>query len=211
MKPGQASLFCYSPEVLPTPLVPTAAINEPKGVVYTKDWVVTLLLDLAGYTDDKNLVDAVAIAPAAGEGAFLIEMVRRLVASARSSGRPLANCKSSIIAYELDQPSAARARDAVAAELFRLGVSENESEQLVHAWIKCGDYLLDDWSTQADFVLGNPPYVRLEDMPEVTASIYRQAFTTMCGRADLYVAFFEAALRQLKPDGTCAFICADRW
>ena len=33
----------------------------------------------------------------------------------------------------------------------------------------------------------------------------------MRGRADLYVAFFEAALRQLKPDGVCAFICADRW
>jgi hypothetical protein len=33
----------------------------------------------------------------------------------------------------------------------------------------------------------------------------------MKGRADLYVAFFEAALRQLKPGGTCAFICADRW
>jgi len=33
----------------------------------------------------------------------------------------------------------------------------------------------------------------------------------MRGRADLYVAFFEAALRQLKHGGACAFICADRW
>ena len=33
----------------------------------------------------------------------------------------------------------------------------------------------------------------------------------MRGRADLYVAFFEAALRQLKENGVCAFICADRW
>ncbi|MDQ6735103.1 MAG: hypothetical protein M3Z35_13485 [Nitrospirota bacterium] len=28
---------------------------EPKGVVYTKRWVVELLLDLAGYCSDKNL------------------------------------------------------------------------------------------------------------------------------------------------------------
>ena len=40
---------------------------------------------------------------------------------------------------------------------------------------------------------------------------YRNAYPTMRGRADLYVAFFEAALRQLKHDGVCAFICADRW
>jgi hypothetical protein len=33
----------------------------------------------------------------------------------------------------------------------------------------------------------------------------------MRGRADLYVAFFEAALHQLKERGVCAFICADRW
>jgi len=33
----------------------------------------------------------------------------------------------------------------------------------------------------------------------------------MRGRADLDVAFFEAALRQLKTGGVCAFICADRW
>ena len=33
----------------------------------------------------------------------------------------------------------------------------------------------------------------------------------MIGRADLYVAFFEAALRQLNDGGVCAFICADRW
>ena len=66
-------------------------------------------------------------------------------------------------------------------------------------------------TVEADFVIGNPPYVRLEDIPEETALLYRDATATMRGRADLYVAFFEAALRQLKEDGVCAFICADRW
>lgn len=33
----------------------------------------------------------------------------------------------------------------------------------------------------------------------------------MKGRADIYVAFFEAAMWQLRPGGICAFICADRW
>jgi hypothetical protein len=51
----------------------------------------------------------------------------------------------------------------------------------------------------------------LEDIPEETAQLYRHAFPTMRGRADLYVAFFEAALQQLRDKGTCAFICADRW
>ncbi|MEO6909777.1 MAG: Eco57I restriction-modification methylase domain-containing protein, partial [Edaphobacter sp.] len=63
----------------------------------------------------------------------------------------------------------------------------------------------------ADFVIGNPPYVRLEDIPEATATHYRDIYLTMRGRADLYIGFYEAALRQLRQGGVCAFICADRW
>ena len=48
-------------------------------------------------------------------------------------------------------------------------------------------------------------------MPADLAGFYRASYPTMKGRADLYVAFFEAALRQLKDGGVCAFICADRW
>jgi len=42
-------------------------------------------------------------------------------------------------------------------------------------------------SLRADFVIGNPPYIRLEDIPEETASAYRDAYPTMRGRAELYV------------------------
>ena len=42
--------------------LPMTAV-EPKGVVYTKRWVVELLLDLSGYCSDKNLVDALAATP----------------------------------------------------------------------------------------------------------------------------------------------------
>ena len=54
--------------LLALPQAPMLASLEPKGVVYTKRWVVELLLDLAGYTVGANLVDAVAVEPAAGEG-----------------------------------------------------------------------------------------------------------------------------------------------
>ena len=85
------------------------------------------------------------------------------------------------------------------------------AEHLAAGWVRTGDYLFEGTSNEADFVIGNPPYVRLKDIPEETATLYREAYTTMRGRADLYVAFFEAALRQLKERGVCAFICADRW
>lgn len=184
---------------------------EPKGVVYTKRWVVELLLDLSGYKDNQNLVDAFAVEPAAGDGAFLALMIERLLASCQKLGRPLSDCESSLIAYELDEASATRARTLALHILANYGVSPSLAERLVHTWISTQDYLFSAGNRGADFIIGNPPYVRMEDIPEETAALYRSAYSTMQGRADLYVAFFEAALRQLKVDGVCSFICADRW
>lgn len=191
-------------------LIP-ATTYEAKGAVYTKPWVVELLLDLAGYTADRNLVDMVAVEPAAGDGAFLEVMVERLADSCRRLKRPIMDSTASLVAYEISPESAERARNLVVTVLVRQGIDILTAENLANAWIRSADYLVESMGVEADFVIGNPPYVRLEDIPEQTVRFYRSAFPTMRGRADLYIAFFEAALRQLRQNGTCAFICADRW
>jgi len=188
-----------------------SVVVEPKGVVYTKLWVVELLLDLAGYCSDKNLVDTVAVEPAAGDGAFLGPMIERLMACCKRLGRPWLDCRNSLVAYELDVASADRARALAVKLLTGWGVKTSIAQNLAGSWVRTGDYLFEACSLQADFVIGNPPYVRLEDISEETAVLYRETYSTMRGRADLYVAFFEAALCQLKTNGVCAFICADRW
>jgi len=194
------------PEVAPC-LVPI----ESRGVVYTKRWVVDLLLDLSGYISSANLVDALAVEPAAGDGAFLCRMVERLADSCRRLRRPITDCQYSLLAYELDEATAGHARLRASKVLRDIGVDASVADGLVQGWVRVGDYLCDSMGTDADFVIGNPPYVRLEEIPEEAARHYRSAYPTMCGRADLYVAFFEGALRQLKDGATCAFICADRW
>jgi adenine-specific DNA-methyltransferase len=195
------------------PEYPTAVqTHEKKGIVYTKSWVVELILDLAGYVEGANLADAVAVEPAAGEGAFLIPMARRLVGSCRRQNRPLSDCRNSLIAFELEPSSSATARDSVIRALGSIGVPWETAHDLAQSWVRTGDYLFEAFNLpSADFVIGNPPYVRLEDIPSQVAGLYRASYPSMSGRADLYVAFFEAGLRQLNPGGVCAFICADRW
>ena len=202
---------------MPQPLLPLefpgpGVAAETRGVVFTKPWVADFLLDLAGYSAETNLVDALAIEPAAGEGAFLVLMAKRLVRSCLRQGRHPSDCEPSLIAYELDAASARTARRAVMHAVEAEGVSREAGRKLADAWVRTGDYLFEaPRLPPADFVIGNPPYIRLEDIPPDTAGLYRAAYPTMRGRADLYVAFFEAALRQLADAGVCAFICADRW
>lgn len=174
-------------------------VPRKDGVVYTRRWVVELMLDLAGYTPDIDLVNCLAIEPAAGQGAFLLPMIERLIISCKSHQHPLMTLASSLLAYEIDTARAIHARSAIISSLCQLGVKRSEAEELAHAWIHTGDYLLEDSQLPAaDFVIGNPPYIRLEDINPALQTTYRAMYHTMQGRADLYIAFFEAALRGLK-------------
>jgi len=181
------------------------------GVVYTKPWMVALMLDLAGYTVDRQLGKLVAVEPSAGDGAFLQEMVRRLVESCRRHGTPLTEAREAIRAFEINPAAAANAVESVTAILIDLGVSAFTASSLAHSWIKTADFLEAALGFPvADFVMGNPPYIRLEEIPPNKAALYR-SFSAMRGRADIYIAFYQAALMQLRPGGVCAYICADRW
>lgn len=181
------------------------------GVIYTKPWMVALILDLAGYTADRPLGTLVAVEPSAGDGAFLHEMVRRLVISSRQHQIPLSEIDEAIRAFEIDPLAAQQAIESVSAVLIDLQVDPALARHLAEAWIKPADFLeMALGFPSADFVVGNPPYIRLEEIEPAKAEFYR-SFSAMRGRADIYIAFYQAALMQLKPDGVCAFICADRW
>lgn len=185
---------------------------DKKGVVYTRPWVVDLILDLSGYTPDRDLQPLTIVEPSVGNGAFLDAIVDRLLDSCQKHGRELDSTTYSIQSFELNNDAAAGTRALVRGKLESSGVSPDRAFQIANNWVRHADYLLDrDRSALADVVVGNPPYIRLEDISSERAAAYRAKYPTMVGRADLYVAFFEASLRQLKPGGVCGFICADRW
>ena len=60
-------------------------------------------------------------------------------------------------------------------------------------------------------VIGNPPYVRQELIPDVLMAEYRRRYATIYDRADIYVPFIEQSLSLLAEGGRVGFICADRW
>jgi len=108
------------PVAAPAPSTPAP---EKHGVVYTKRWVVDLILDLAGYTPDRDLAASFAVEPAAGTGAFLIAMVERLLESCRHHGRPISDTPTALLAYELDDQAAEVARERVGRLLRDHGVA----------------------------------------------------------------------------------------
>lgn len=72
------------------------------------------------------------------------------------------------------------------------------------------DFLLGDFGI-FDFIIGNPPYVRLERLSEPERALYRRKFTTAFNRFDLYILFFEKALYSLAPGGRLVFITPEKY
>lgn len=191
--------------------MPRPLADRGAGVVYTRPWVVDLMLDLVGYDVSTDLGAQTIVEPGCGDGAFLSRIVPRLLRSAKEHGRSLDSLADAVRGYELDPESVKRARGVVADILTRDGVSARTAQALAAAWVVEGDFLLDTLDVVAQWVVGNPPYVRVEEAdPEVYVT-YRTRWPTMAGRADIYIGFFEAGLSLLAEGGKLCFICADRW
>lgn len=94
--------------------------------------------------------------------------------------------------------------------------------------IKCGNSLIDDpeiagdkafnWQNEFpkifekggfDVVIGNPPYVRAENIDKIQREYYiskNSKYSKTFGRFDLYIVFNELAIQILKPNGFLSFI-----
>jgi hypothetical protein len=60
-----------------------------------------------------------------------------------------------------------------------------------------------------DIVIGNPPYVRQEEIKSLKPVLQAQGYQCYTGTADLYVYFFERGVRLLKPGGLLCYISSN--
>jgi len=193
----------------------TTKDHEARGAIYTRFEVVEFILDLVGYIDDKKLSDKKILEPSFGEGDFLLPIVDRLISSWKKhkeqTSSIVEDLADSMRAVELHKETFHNTRDAVLRKLIDSGVHSSEAKQLVGSWLIQGDFLLESQTEKFDYIVGNPPYLRQEAIPEALLKEYRLRYKTMFDRADIYIAFIERALSLLKNKGDLGFICSDRW
>lgn len=78
--------------------------------------------------------------------------------------------------------------------------------------IKKRDFLRDVSDLEEfQYVVGNPPYVPIEDLSEEEKSRYREQFDVANGRFDLFALFFEQSLGLLADDGLLTFVTPEKF
>ncbi len=188
--------------------------GKERGAVYTRPETVDFILDLAGYLPEKPLHHYSLLEPSFGNGDFLVRAVERLLHAYLRTGTPataVEELRNAIVGIEIDPGAAAEAVARLTDVLAGKGFDLEQTRSLLGAWLRNDDFLLADIRTRFDFVVGNPPYVRQELVPDRLMAEYRSRYETIYDRADLYIPFIERGLNLLKDGAVLAFICSDRW
>jgi len=179
--------------------------EKQKGQVFTPAHLVNNILDLCGYNTPEAIIGKHIIDNSCGDGAFLIEVVRRFIGAYRSADYADDAIRAELEEYvhgiELDPEAYAQCGvnlDEVAKSFGITGVhwDVDNTDSL-----KSKKHL-----AKMDYVVGNPPYVRVHNI-STDAKFLKTNYSFMReGMSDLYLAFFELGLYMLNDTGILGYV-----
>lgn len=178
--------------------------GKKHGLVLTKPSVVKKMLELVNYHQSQDLREVKIVEPAAGDGAFVIPIINTLYESSKKHNFSFKSSLQNLKFFEIDDQMYDHLLVNVKSRLTQIGC------ELPEGLIEKSDFLTSQFDN-VDIIIGNPPYVRHENIPTEKKTFYRAEFGTFTHRSDLYITFFEKGLKCLKQDGHLSFICSNRW
>lgn len=178
------------------------------GVVYTPEYIVEIILNQSNYKG-INVIKKHVIDNSCGDGAFLKQIVKRYIESFINekninSDENKLELKKDLETYihgiELDESEMMKAIDSLNEIVSLYGLEG------INWDINQGNTLeIDKYNGKMDFVLGNPPYVRVHNLGDDFHYIKEQKFTTG-GMTDLFIIFYEIGLEMLNETGVLGYI-----
>lgn len=173
------------------------------GQVFTPNNIVRDVLDAAGYKGE-NILKKHVIDNSCGDGAFLIEIVDRYIKSFKKKNKTLDGIEKEIEKYIHGIEMDSEIHQACIENLN--GFIESNNLKKIHFDILCDDTLkIDKYDKKMDFVVGNPPYVRVHNLNDQYTELKKYSFCEN-GMTDLYIAFYEVGLRMLNKNGILCYI-----
>lgn len=173
------------------------------GQVFTPIELVKDILDVSNYKG-KGILKKHVIDNSCGNGAFLIEIIDRYIKEYYKEHSTYNGIKNEIETYihgiEYD------------TEIWK--------ECIYNLKEKCNEYNIQDvkfdilnkdalktkkYNGKMDFVLGNPPYVRVHNLDKQYDSVKKYLFSKS-GMTDLYIVFYEIGIKMLNKSGVLCYI-----
>ena len=180
------------------------------GAVFTRSEVVCYMMREVMHAGHfGNWKGLSILEPSCGDGAFVLPIVDALIAENPDWRDD--SLEGFLLAFDVSEKSISCVKREVAARLDSAGCPQGVVKRLLSCWFRCEDFLLHDFQEKFDVVIGNPPYIRFDNIAPAKQRAYKARYTTFSERCDIYVPFFERSLTLLSQRGVFSFICTNRF
>lgn len=173
-----------------------AGDKKMNGAFFTPQYIVDYIISNIAPLENARVID-----PSCGSGAFLFGIIRYYEKTYNKS--IVSIVKENL--YGIDILEYNTRRSKLLIMLYALMKGEIITEKDMHVYV--ADSLKCKWSHKFDAVVGNPPYVKFQDLDEATRNFLFETYqTTKLGTYNLYFAFFELGLKLLDRGGKLGYI-----
>ena len=151
--------------------------------------------------------------PSCGCGAFLIAATTYI--SEKFKKDVINVIENNIYGVDIADYSIRRAKVLLSLLALKNGTDKKD----IKFNLKTADSLITDWKklfakteNGFDVVIGNPPYVKFQDLnKELREKLYKDWRTLKTGNYNLYFAFFEMGVAVMKTDGVLGYITPNNY
>lgn len=174
--------------------------RKASGVVYTPARIAKAMAELAAPGPDETLLE-----PSCGRGVFAFALAERELESGSTPAQAAESLARRLCMAELDPQALEDFKLLWRAWWASKGLDDAPIPETVQ-----GDTLFGPLRGRSfDLCIGNPPYVRFQNLPADYRAKLQAAFASAAvGNVDLYYAFCEFALRRAK---RCCLIVPNSW
>lgn len=176
-------------------------MSKELGQVFTPDYIVKKIINLTEYNND--CIDKKIFEPSFGDGAFLLKIIETLIRKCNeekfSNKEIKEQLEKNIYGIEIDTNYFNKTINSVNTLLESYGIRD------VNLHLYNMNTLDFDKDIKFDYILGNPPYVRIHNLDTITKDKIKD-YNFSNGNTDLYVVFFELCINLLSKDGKLGFI-----
>ena len=173
------------------------------GQVFTPINIVNDVLDAADYKGVKILKKHV-IDNSCGNGAFIIEIIRRYIDAYKEKNKTLQDIENELQKYihgiEIDKFIYNECISNIQNFLHKNNINEIKLDILNKNTLNVKKY-----NGKMDFVIGNPPYVRVHNLENQYEELKKMSFCKK-GMSDLFIAFYEIGIKMLNKNGILCYI-----
>ena len=181
--------------------------HKTLGQVFTPQWIISEILDLLAY-NNENILEKYILEPSSGDGAFLLEIATRYIDVCLSKNlSPLEikqHLEKYIYAVEIDEIEYQKSvQNLNKLVKDKLGIEEDLNWNIYHQNTL---NFYKNFINFFDFIVGNPPYIRIHNLDADTRAVLKQDFLFSEGTIDIYLSFFEMGFKMLKNNGLLGYI-----